>query len=185
MEKSYIIKLFKQFESGIRDEYSKIGVHNYYKDHKDEYVNPHLSNIELCLNWVLDKIKIHEFADLSCGNGEVTSYLNKNGIMNSIGIDPYFCDIYKNKTQKQCYTYSFEDIAINGLNINKQVIICSYALHLCPKSYFNQLIYNLSSNCEYFILISPSKYPIIDNYFELVDEIVINRTYCKIFKSNL
>ena len=44
---------------------------------------------------------------------------------------------------------------IDSSNINRQVIICSYALHLCPKSYFNQLIYNLSSNCEYFILIRP------------------------------
>ena len=123
--------------------------------------------------------------DLSCGNGEVTAYLSSKGVKNSIGTDPYFCDIYTNKTGNECLSLSFEDIAVNGLNKVSQTIICSYALHLCPKSYFKQLLYNISSSCEYFVLISPSKYPVIEDYFDLIDETIINRTHCKIYKSNL
>jgi choline kinase len=112
--------------------------------------------------------------------------LNKKGITDSIGIDPYLCNTYNKKTNNECLNLSFEDIETNGLNINKQTIICSYALHLCPKSFLNNLLYNLSINCEYFILISPSKYPIIeDDYFELMFSTIINKTHCKIFKSVL
>lgn len=179
-----IIK-FKIFENGIRDEYAKIGVSDYYKLNNKTYINPHLENVHLSLKWVVDKIKITDFIDLSCGNGEVTSYLNSIGIVNSFGIDPYFCDIYKEKTKNNCLSLSFEDIAVKGLESNSQTIICSYALHLCPKSYFKQLLYNLSYNCKYFVLISPSKYPVVDKYFELIHETIINRTYCRIYKSSL
>ena len=34
-------------EYGIRDEYSKMGVENFYKLNKTSYVNPHLDNIHL------------------------------------------------------------------------------------------------------------------------------------------
>lgn len=180
-----MITNFKIFENGIRGEYTKMGVHNYYDKHKDDYINPHLSNVKLCLDWVISKIDILNFVDLSCGNGEVTSFLKSKDITDSVGTDPYFCDIYKSKTNNDCLELSFEEIAKNGLKYDKQTIICSYALHLCPKSYFNQLLFNLSSNCEYFVLISPSKYPIIDNYFDLIDETIINRTHCKIYKSNI
>lgn len=171
-------------EYGIRDEYKKMGVENFYKTNKTSYINPHIENIHLCLDKVLSKIEIKSFIDLAAGNGEVTSYLNKKGIKKSIGIDPYLFETYINNTGNECLNLSFEDIANNGLNIYKQTIICSYALHLCPKSYFNNLMYNLSTNCEYFVLISPSKYPIItEDYFELIDSFIINKTHCKIFKS--
>jgi hypothetical protein len=180
------MKYIKKFEYGIRDEYARIGVENFYKTNKDTYVNPHLNNVQKCLDWVLTKINITDFIDLACGNGEVSSFLDKKGITDSIGIDPYLCNTYNKKTNNECLNLSFEDISTNGLDISKQTIICSYALHLCQKSYLNNLLYNLSTNCEYFILISPSKYPIIENdYFELMFSTIINKTHCKIFKSVL
>lgn len=171
-------------EYGIRDEYSKMGVENFYKTNKTSYINPHLNNIHLCLDFVIDKIKITNFLDLGCGNGEVTSYLKTKGITDCIGCDPYLFEIYEKNTGKKCLKYSFEDISNNGLDNYYQTIICSYALHLCDKSYLNNLLFNLALNCEYFILISPSKYPIItEEYFQLIDSIIINKSNCKIFKS--
>lgn len=171
-------------EYGIRDEYSKMGVENFYKLNKTSYVNPHLENIHLCLDWVLRRIKIINFLDLAGGTGEVTSYLKTKGIIDGIGCDPYLSDTYIERTEHDCLTYSFEDISNNGLNNYYQTIICSYALHLCDKSYFNNLLYNLALNCEYFVLISPSKYPVIsEDYFQLIDSVIINKTHCKIFKS--
>jgi sodium/proline symporter len=76
-----------------------------------------------------------------------------------------------------------EDISLRYLPDNFNTIICSYALHLCPKSYFNNLLYALSIGCKYFVVISPSKYPLIDKYFKLVDKTIINRTHCRIYKS--
>lgn len=178
-----MILKFKIFEKGIRDEYTKYGVDKFYKMNKTSYINPHLINIHLVIDWILTKINISSIIDLAAGTGEVTSYLAKNGITDAIGIDPYLSETYEKNTGNECLNLSFQDIAIDGINHSAQTIICSYALHLCPKSYFNQLMFNLSLNCEYFILISPSKYPIITNYFELIDDIIINRTHCKIFKS--
>ena len=171
-------------EYGIRDEYSKMGVDNFYKTNKNSYVNPHLKNIHLALDWVLSKIKITSIIDLAAGNGEVTQYLTKNGINDAIGIDPYLSETYEQNTGNDSLNLSFQDIATDGIGYHAQTVICSYALHLCPKSYLNNLMYNLHEICEYFILISPSKYPIIsDEYFDLIDSTIINKTHCKIFKS--
>ena len=171
-------------EYGIRDEYTKMGVENFYKANKNSYINPHLENIHLCLDFIADKIQITNFLDLACGNGEVTSYLETKNITNGVGCDPYLSESYERNTGKECLKDSFENISNNGLNNFYQTIICSYALHLCDKSYFNNLLFNLALNCEYFILISPSKYPVItEDYFELIDSIIINKTHCKIFKS--
>jgi len=171
-------------EYGIRDEYSKFGVKNFYKLNKKTYLNPHIDNVHKCLDFVTDKIKITNILDLACGNGEVTKYLQQKGITNSIGCDPYLYESYKENTGNNCLTKSFEDISINGLDNFYQTIICSYALHLCDKSYFNNLLYNLALKCEYFVLISPSKYPIItDKYFQLIDNVIINKAHCNIFNS--
>lgn len=171
-------------EYGIRDEYARIGVENFYKKNKSTYVNPHLKNIHLALDWVLSKIKITSIIDLAAGTGEVTSYLKNKNITDAIGIDPYLSETYEKNTGNDSLNLSFQDIATEGIGYHAQTVICSYALHLCPKSYLNNLMYNLHEICEYFVLISPSKYPIIsEDYFELIDSIIINKTHCKIYKS--
>ena len=171
-------------EYGIRDEYTKMGVDTFYKQNKLTYVNPHLKNIHLALDWVLSKIKITSIIDLAAGTGEVTSYLASKGITDAIGIDPYLSETYEKNTGNDSLNLSFQDIATEGIGYHAQTVICSYALHLCPKSYLNNLMYNLHEICEYFVLISPSKYPIIpEDYFELIDSIIINKTHCKIYKS--
>ena len=174
------------YQYGIRDEYARIGVENFYKINKNSYVNPHLKNIHLCLDFVVDTIEITNFLDLAAGAGEVTSYLKTKGITDGIGCDPYLSETYEKNTGKECLDDSFENISNNGLNGYYQTIICSYALHLCDKSYFNNLLYNLALNCEYFVLISPSKYPVIsEDYFQLIDSVIINKSHCKIFKSTV
>lgn len=179
------IKSFSLFES-IRNSYTKVGVDDFYKSNTETYVNPHELNIHKCLDWCINKIDIGNFLDLSCGNGEVSSYLSSLGLMDFKGSDPYLDKTYTKKTGKECFNLKFEDISTKGLPEKFDTIICSYALHLCPESYFDTLLYNLSTNCKYFIVISPSKFPMINgNYFELVDNTIINRSHCRIFKSLL
>lgn len=176
----------KEFTSeGIRNHYTEMGVDKYYSTKKEEYINPHEKNIELCLDWCVKNINIENFLDLSCGNGEVSKYLKKLNINNFKGCDPHFYDIYKNNFDKECFNLSFQDIAKKGIPESFQTIVCSYALHLCPPSYFNTLLYQLASKCENLIIISPSKYPIVEKYFQLIDSTIINRTHCRIYESNL
>lgn len=70
--------------------------------------------------------------------------------------------------------------------INKQfdIIICSYALHLCPTSYFKTLLYRLAILCNKLVIISPSKYPMINSHFTLTNSTIIDRTHTRIFESN-
>lgn len=181
-----ILKKYQDFtKEGIRNEYTEMGVDKYYSTKKEEYVNPHEENIKLCLDWVIGKIDIGKFLDLSCGNGEVSKYLASKDILDFKGCDPYFADIYTRNLNKECFELSFQDIAKKGLPESFKTIVCSYALHLCPPSYFNTLLYQLASKCEILIIISPSKYPIIEKYFILQDSTIINRTHCRIYKSNL
>ena len=193
--KSYIVDEFKTmcnktrmrrfgfFKESIRDQYSKMGVSTYYKKHKNDYINPHESRVQSCLNWTIDKIDIGIFLDLACGNGEVSGYLKNKGYTNFKGCDPYFMEIFKNKFNTECYDLRFEDISKNSLPEKFDTIICSYAIHLCNKTYFNNLLWNLSINCKNLVIISPSKYPIIEKYFTLMDSTIIDRTHCKIYKS--
>lgn len=177
------MKYIKSFES-IRNNYTKVGVDDFYKSNTETYINPHESKVQKCLDWSVDKIQVGKFLDLSCGNGEVSSYLSSLGFNNFKGSDPYLNNTYTKKTGKECFKLRFEDISTKGLSEKFDTIICSYALHLCPDSYFDTLLYNLSINCKYFIVISPSKFPTInENYFELVDSIIIERSHCRIFKS--
>lgn len=167
----------------IRNEYTKQGVKNFYQFNKENYTNPHINSINKSLDWILSKLDIKDYLDLACGNGEVTEYLVSKGKKDCYGCDPYFKDIYIKKHKSNCYDLDFEKIAVDGLPKFFDTIICSYAIHLCPKSYFKTLLYQLSIKCNNLIVISPSKYPIIDDYFNLVDSTIIDRTHVRIFKS--
>ena len=169
----------------IRDEYSKQGVKNFYQFNKDNYINPHINSIHKSLDWILAKININDYLDLACGNGEVSEYLIKKGFNNCKGCDPYFKEIYIKKHKSLCYDLTFEQIVTNGLPNFFDTIICSYAIHLCPKSYFKTLLYQLSLKCNNLVIISPSKYPKIEDFFELKDSIIIDRTHVRIFTSIL
>lgn len=169
----------------IRNKYSEIGVKNYYQFHKSEYKNPHEVSINKCLDWVIDNIDIGYFLDLASGNGEVSNYLSLKGFKNFKGCDPYFKDIYELNTKSICYDSTFEDISKFGIPEKFDTIFCSYALHLCQKSYYKNLLYNISISCNNFVVVSPSKYPTVDDFFRLESSTIIDRTHCRIFKSFL
>lgn len=170
------------FES-IRSEYQKHGVKDYYTKHSNDYKNPHSDKIEKCLDWCLSKIDIGYFLDLGCGDGVVSQYLRGKNILKFDGCDPHFKNIYQSKLNHTCYDLSFEDISKFGLEKKYDTIICSYSLHLCPKSYFNQLLYQLSISCDNLVIISPSKYPIINDYFNIVETNIIDRCHVRIFST--
>lgn len=180
------MKYIRNFCESIRGEYQKNSPDEYYQKYKHLYQNPHKERVEKCLDYVNNKIDIGYFLDLGCGDGLVSENLKKLGHNRFKGCDPYFKEIYQNKLKKVCLDISFEDISKYGLPESFNSIICSYSLHLCDKSFFDTLLYQLSINCNNFVVISPSKYPSInETYFELIFSNIIERTHVRVYKSIL
>ena len=79
----------------IRNQYTQLGVDNYYKTNTDVYQNPHEEIITSLISQSLDRIDYGEsIYDLCCGNGLVTKLLNQN-IRFIKGIDPYMASQYR------------------------------------------------------------------------------------------
>lgn len=169
----------------VRNNYQKFGSpSNYYKSEKEKYTNPHIDKIEKCLDITSEKIDIGYFLDLGCGNGEVSKYLQSNGYNRFKGCDPYFDNIYRKNLNKDCLKMSFEYISKKGIDDKFDTIICSYSIHLCDKSHFNNLLYQLSTICSNLVIISPSKYPEINNnYFDMEYSTIVERTHLRIYSS--
>lgn len=169
----------------IRRGYEDMGVQQFYSKNKNTYTNPHLEDVKKCLDLIIDKVSIGKFLDLGCGNGEVSNYLNKNGFKNFKGLDPHFSEIYKSNFNKECFNLTFEEVSKNGLPESFDTIIASYSIHLCDKSYFDNLLYNISLNCRIFVVISPNKNQNIESYFKKIYSQKIGKSNLIIYQSLL
>lgn len=143
----------------IRNKYAELGVDEYYKQHGNDYVNPHLDRLTSSVRMIKDfwKLDLTNSLDLCAGSGEITSILGCTE-----GCDPYTFESYTEKTGKPCMQYSFDDIMHGRLDKNYKTIVCSYALHLADRSKLPLIVYQLSLVCNEFILISPNKKPEIN-----------------------
>lgn len=147
----------------IRLMYENFGVEEYYSTNL-HYKNPHEPQvIELIKKYHLT-LPLECVLDLSCGNGLITNTLQILGYKKIIGLDPFLDKEYTFRTGCLSYKMSFKDIVNNGLTNEKfSCIICSFALHLCPKSMLPDLFWRLSEISNTLVVISPSKFPIIKN----------------------
>jgi len=145
----------------IRGEYEKHGVEGYYEKYGDEYHNPHETELQLAMDWVIDNwsIDFSKTLDLAAGSGEITKILDYHGYTNVVGIDPYTCGLYSRETGNTCKSLSFDDIMKSGLDVKYSTIVCSYAMHLYEQSKLPNLIYQLSRNCDNLLILSPNKRP--------------------------
>lgn len=164
----------------IRDNYVNQTVEGYYLSNSHSYVNPHYNIIkENLVSFIEDSnISFFNMLDLCCGSGEVSKILT-NSV--NVGCDPYMHTRYINETNNKCYSYNFKDIAIGKLTERFDLIVCSFALHLCEKSLLHNVLYNLSLISDNLIIVSPNKNPIIDKYWVLTNSIIINRVHFKYY----
>lgn len=149
----------------IRNEYEKLGVKQFYLKNGNTYRNPHEEIITKLINKAKTECLIgNSVIDLSCGSGEVTLMLENRTVL---GVDPYTAVAYKERTGNEALTFNFIEIAQGKLNeeLRKKgykrfdTIICSFALHLCPKSLLYSLLWQLKEIATDLIIISPNKKP--------------------------
>lgn len=149
-------------DNGFRKHY-KNGVKEFYLTNGMKYYNPHHSDISTGINFLF-KIKnnINKILDLCAGGGEVTKavlYMKYN--VNIVGADPFTYKLYEFNTKLKCYKWSFDDIMEGCIDEQFDMIICSYALHLCEKNKLYNIMESLSRSTKYLCVISPFKLPYV------------------------
>jgi SAM-dependent methyltransferase len=173
--------------TSIREHYSSVGVDEFYKNHSKTYYNPHNDVLADHIAHLIERGFIGEnnsILDLCCGNGEVTQHLKQHNIVDVVGCDPYTYDIYIQETGNKCFTHSFKDILERPFDTHYDVIICSFALHLCSESMLDLMCYNLSRNCTTLIVISPNKKPNIPKpFFSVQYEYFHKRVRSKVYNA--
>jgi hypothetical protein len=114
----------------------------------------------------------------------VTNYLKSIGFENIYGVDPYFQDIYQKKTKKECHKKNFKEVVLSSDLKECDIIICSFALHLCEKSLLPQLLFKLSQIGKELVIITPHKNPVIKNSWLLSQELIKERVRLRSYEIN-
>lgn len=156
------------YMSGITNQYRTIGVDNYYKEHAIDYDNPHKKQVIECLSKLYSS-NCEKVLDLACGDGLVTKWIKEHFQAEVIGCDKFMAERYKKETGKDCKEYTFQDIASNKSNLDKDfdLIICSYAIDLVPKSYMSNLLWELAQISEHLLIIRPNNHILENNFWDV------------------
>lgn len=147
--------------TAIRNEYTQMGVGNYYLQNADTYENPHSNFAINCLNQLWNPA-FSTVLDLACGDGLISKHLKNSQFKGTIvGCDKYLSARYMKETGNHCHSFSFEEIANGQHDLPKvDVIVISYALDLIEKSYLNTFMFALSLISDNLIVIRPNNHKV-------------------------
>lgn len=153
--------------ASIRARYEGHGAEAFYRDHGDDYRNPHEPAIRDCLWQVLAQWHpdLTHVLDLAAGSGEVTLALRevagaKLGSLDAI--DPFTAGAYQRRTGQVAEKLSFEEIAAGALaGRTYSLIACSFALHLCDPSRLPRVAWALAQAGRQLLIVTPHKRPIV------------------------
>ncbi len=154
----------------IRNQYSKLGATGYYQAFGKDYENPHFQEIRALLFQNAHRIDYSQVLDFCCGSGEVSIVLREMGYPLPLASDPYTNEAYHNNFNQNCLPLSFEEVIQGHLKGQFSAIICSFAMHLCPKKQLFPLTYQLFQHTDQLIIITPHKRPEL----ELLSGIFLN-----------
>ena len=122
-----------------------------------------------------------------CGNGDVISVLSE--LYPSViftGVDPYLNEVYERKQKRDCLKLSFKDLATDFESFPKtDIIVCSFALHLCPTDLLPTILFNLASKSKYLVILTPNKKPEINQFWDLIETQKEERVTMKIYRSQI
>ncbi len=157
----------------IRPLYDTYGAEGYYRDHADEYANPHFSEIKTLLERNFSKFDCSGgVLDFAAGGGEVAQVLQQLGIQKITGCDPFTYHLFEKNTGLSCLRFSFKDV-IKGAPLGQySLIVSSFALHLCPPKDLFPLTWQLLQAAPVLAIITPHKRPELEKLpgIELVGE---------------
>lgn len=147
---------------GIREEYAEIGVTEYYESKGNTYTNPHFPQIRQLLLQNQHRLDYSKVLDFCCGSGEVSQVLQELKYPLPIACDPFTQKAYQTNFDRECLSFSFEDVIRRKLNGNFSTIICSFAMHLCPEKQLYPLVANLFALSPNIVIITPHKRPVLE-----------------------
>lgn len=144
----------------------------------------------------------YRLLDLAAGSGEATlaakAWFSRRRpeILPKLQIsacDPFTHELYTTRTGLPCGKQSFRDIQVNGLAVEEgrrnnqyDVIVCSFALHLCPASEVFGLLYTLSCSAKWLVVLAPHKRPEVGTemgWERKGQEVLIERTRGRLYRS--
>jgi hypothetical protein len=175
-------------ERSIRSRYEAHGADAYYREHADDYSNPHEPEIAQCIDmavsrWSLDLSRV---LDLAAGSGEATLALRELGAKTIDACDPYLFELYERRTGRPCERFSFEDVAA-GLLAGRaySLIVCSFALHLVDLSRLPVVCMQLALIAPALLVLTPHKRPEIREPWgwSLADEFAWARVRSRHYRS--
>jgi hypothetical protein len=176
-------------DASIRARYEAHGAGAFYRDHADDYANPHEPEVRQCIEmavgrWPLDVMRV---LDLAAGSGEATLALRDVGANEVDACDPYLFASYERRVDRPCERISFEDIAAGALAGRAySLIVCSFALHLVDSSRLPMVCLQLATIAPALLVITPHKRPDIRAQWgwELAGEFVWARVRSRWYRSH-
>jgi hypothetical protein len=173
----------------IRARYEEHGAEAYYREHADDYANPHESEVRQCIEmavsrWPLDLSRV---LDLAAGSGAATLALRELVATSIEACDPYLYAQYECRVGRPCDRFSFEEIAAGALAGREySLIVCSFALHLVDASRLPMVCLQLGSIAPAILVITPHKRPEIRAQWgwELGGEFVWARVRTRWYRSH-
>ena len=143
----------------IRNLYEQLGVDKYYRDYGNQYKNPHIEQVQELIINNSRKLDYSSVLDFCTGGGEVSLILKAISYANCCASDPYTYQLYQKNLNKECYKWSFNDVIKGEMSGNYSCIICSFAMHLCPKEKLYPLVIQLFQHSENLVILTPHKRP--------------------------
>jgi SAM-dependent methyltransferase len=166
---------------GIRDRYANDprGASGFYERSGGSYANPHEKAVAVGIGlahaaWPELWSPESSILDLCCGSGEVTAALVGLGIAASadriVASDPYTGESFRARHGREVdATWSFADIAGGAVEGRAfDVVICSYALHLCEASWLPLVCVALARMTRTMLVVTPHKRPMLRPEWGLV-----------------
>lgn len=148
----------------IRPLYEAHGAEGYYTAFGDTYENPHFPEVAALLEKNLPRFDCSGgVLDFAAGGGEVSLVLQRLGVLQITGCDPFTPALFEKNTGLPCLRLAFKNVLRSGFPASYSLIISSFALHLCPPKDLFLLTWQLLQAAPLLVILTPHKRPALED----------------------